>query len=154
MSATPSVTLARHVPQTPPLHAKGRSSRLRCAASRIDTSRGSTRVLDGVFDEEHLVVDAAAIHTEFRKHVLGVGDHAEWATEPEVVDRVHRHESLQECPNSTAIESSAEELCHPRLTREYVNDLESRTVGVLEVGEFVGEHHRAGTTIAVEERDA
>lgn len=43
---SPEVTLARQVPQTPPLQANGRSARVACAESRIAAERGIAAVED------------------------------------------------------------------------------------------------------------
>ncbi len=45
MVTLPSVTSARHVPHTPPLHANGRSARTRWAPSRIGTPGGIVTVV-------------------------------------------------------------------------------------------------------------
>ena len=166
------------MPHTPPLQANGRSGRTRWAPSRIGVPAGT---VDGaaapveqhghlgarargrlgvgglggrlVLDVEQLAMDAAARDAELAQHPDRVFDHAERAAQPPVVRCGHVDGDRQQRAQLAGVEPAVEQLHFLRFAAEHVDQADPLRVGVLEVGDLVGEHHRIVAPVAVEQGD-
>ena len=146
ITAVPSVTRARQVPQTPPLQANGRSGRTRWAPSRIAVPAGRVRVVlrpsrmmvtlapatgRGVFvggldrglvaDPEQLAVDPAGFHAELAEHLGRARDQAEGAAQPPVVGAGDVDRGGQQRGQPVGVEAAAEQLDLLGLARQDVH---------------------------------
>ena len=124
------------------------------ARCRVDTRFG---VLDGrrrgVLDVEQLAMNAVGRHVELVEDLLGVDDHPVGPAQPPVIDVADRDVRRQQRAQLGGVEAAAQQLGFTRLAREHVDDLDSRRMTILEVGELVDEHHRVGTPIPVDHGD-
>jgi hypothetical protein len=103
-------------------------------------------------DVEQLPVDAVAGHAEAGQDADRVFDHAERAAQPPVIHRRHLDRDRQQRAQLGGVEPAVEQLDLLRLAAEQVDQADPRRVGVLEVGDLVGEHHRVVAPVAVEQR--
>src|SRR3954449_8590717 len=111
------------------------------------------RLRRDVVDVEQLLVHAVGRYAELREQGTGLTDHPVRAAQPPVVDALGVHQVGDEGAEAVAVEPAAGDLGVAGLAGQYVHELESGAVTVLEVGQLVGEHHRVRPPVAVEDGD-
>ena len=107
-----------------------------------------------VLDVEQLLVHLTWRHTELGQHLAGVADHPVRAAQPPVVDLGDVADRRQQSVQALGVQPAAEQLDLAGFAGEDVHQIEACRVGVLQVGELVGEHDGVGPAVAVEQRDA
>jgi hypothetical protein len=107
----------------------------------------------GVLDVEQLAVDPPPRHAELGEQADRVLHQAERAAQPPVVHRGHVDGDRQQRAQLGRVEPAVEQLDLLRLAAEHVDQADPLRVGVLEVGDLVGEHHRVVAPVAVEQGD-
>jgi hypothetical protein len=94
-------------------------------------------------------VDASAVDAAREQPVAQVFEHRLRAAEEPLVDVLGRQGIVEEELELRSVDAPVEEVDLVRLAREHVVQNQPLQVAVLEVGELVQEHDRAGRAVAV-----
>ena len=115
---------------------------------------GPVQLRRRLVDVEQLEVHALGGHAELGRApsrasvIIANGPHSQtWSIAASGTSAV------EQPAQPVGVEPAGEQLDVARLAGEHVHELEPRAVRVLQVAELLGEHHRAGGAVAVEQRD-
>src|SRR5215831_10587002 len=134
----------------------GRPSAIENDRGLAPAGHGRLGVLFGlgrsVLDVKELPVHSVTRDAQLGEHGHSVGHHAVRPAQPPVVDIRHVAERGQQPSQSRRIQPAAEQLDLLRLAGQYVCQLQPLRITVLQVGDLVGEHHRVGAPVPVQQR--